>query len=241
MSTLKPTPTAPGIGPQPRPQSRAANYYAHARPEMLAYFERSPGRVLDVGCGQGSFGAALKAKHPNAEVWGVEPIPAAARSAAEVLDRVCIGHFDAALGLLESSFDTVVFNDSLEHFPDPAPALALALQLLKSGGQLVASIPNVRHWPHLKRYLFQGDWKYEDEGILDRTHLRFFTCRSIRRTLAEAGFDVQTIQGIGPCWRGLRLGLAKALLPRVAQDILYLQFAVVANPRPLPARAEASP
>ena len=237
MSLSSPTPKP---APRPGPETQATGYYAHTRPEMLAYFTQSPGRVLDVGCGQGSFGASLKAQHPQAEVWGVEPMAPAARSAAQVLDHVCVGNFDTGLQLPERSFDAVVFNDSLEHLPDTVAALALTRRLLKPGGRLVASIPNVRYWPHLKRYLFQGDWKYEDEGILDRTHLRFFTCRSIRRTLVEAGFEVQSITGITPCWRGFRQSLAKALLPSGAQDILYLQFAVVAGPGPAPGSGDAS-
>lgn len=205
------------------------SYYANDRPEMLAYFPRRPGRVLDVGCGNGRFGAMLKDKLEGAEVWGVEPVAEAQQAAATLLDRAIPGLFDDALALPENAFDIIVFNDSLEHFPDPAPPLALARRLLKPDGRIIASIPNVRHWPDLKRYVFHGDWDYEDHGVLDRTHLRFFTKRSIVKTFEAAAFEVQRIEGIGSCWRGLRLALAKALLPRRAQDIYYLQFAVVAG------------
>jgi SAM-dependent methyltransferase len=203
-------------------------YYVNARPEMLAYIAQRPGRVLDVGCGGGRFGEMLKDKREGAEVWGVEPMAEACAKAALVLDRALHGLFNEALGLPEAHFDTIVFNDSLEHFPDPLPPLALARRLLAPQGRLVVSVPNVRHWPHMKNYLFRGDWRYEDEGILDHTHLRFFTQRSIVRTLGEAGFTVQRVEGVGSCWRGLRRMLAHALLPRSAHDIAFLQIAAVA-------------
>ena len=205
-------------------------YFAKSRPEMLAYFPAVPGRVLDVGCGQGGFGALLKAQARATEVWGVEPVTQAHAQAQRVLDKALCGPFDAGLGLPPGSFDTVVFNDSLEHLLDPQAALALAVRLLRPGGCVIASIPNVRYGPHLREVLFQADWRYRDEGILDRTHLRFFTRRSIVRSFAEAGLRVQRIEGITPCWRGPRLWLARALLPRGMQDLLYLQFAVVATP-----------
>jgi SAM-dependent methyltransferase len=216
-------------------------YYANDRPEMLAFFPAAPGRVLDVGCGGGRFGAMLKACLQGAEVWGVEPIQQAHAAAAQVLDRAILGGFDATLQLPEASFDTVVFNDSLEHFPDAAPPLALARQLLKADGRVIASIPNVRCWSHLKRYVFHAEWQYADEGILDRTHLRFFTYKSIHDTFREAGFRVLRLEGIGARWRGAKLAIARALLPHAVQDLLYLQFAVVAVKADSGAAAAAMP
>jgi len=153
----------------------------------------------------------------------------ASAAAGLVLDKVLHGLFDETLGLPPGHFDTIVFNDSLEHFPDTTPPLALAHRLLHAQGRLVLSVPNVRHWPHVKHYLLHADWRYQDDGILDRTHLRFFTRRSIVRTLTEAGFEVQTVEGLGSCWRGLKRVLAHTLLPRGAHDMAFLQFAIVAT------------
>lgn len=207
-----------------------ATYYAHSRPEMLDFFPLRPGRVLDVGCSSGRFGATLKDKFEGVEVWGVEPAESACAQARLVLDRVVHGMFDDYLGLPDGYFDTIVFNDSLEHFPYTKPPLELARRLLRPGGRIVASIPNVRYWPHVKHFLFAADWHYADEGILDRTHLRFFTRKSILRTFRDAGFRVERIQGITPCWRDVRLTLCEALLPSGMRDMLYLQYALVAAP-----------
>jgi SAM-dependent methyltransferase len=204
-------------------------YYLHARPEMLAFLPEPPGRVLDVGCGSGRFGEMLKDRRAAMEVWGVELSAEAHAAALQVLDRALHGPFDDRLGLPEAHFDAVVFNDSLEHFPDPMPPLSLARRLLAPGGRLVVSVPNVRHWTTLKNYLFGGDWRYEAEGVLDKTHLRFFTQRSIVRTLTEAGFAVRQVQGLNHSWPDVRRVLIKALAPSGMQDIPYLQIAVVAE------------
>jgi len=207
---------------------KPVNYFAKARLEMLPFVPKSAALVLDVGCSQGRFGAALKRALPQAAVWGVEPDPSAQAEAAEVLDLVLPGYFGPALGLEEGRFDAIVFNDSLEHFPDHVPPLQLARRLLKPGGALVMSIPNVRYWPHLVSYVVDGDWEYQDEGILDHTHLRFFTKKSIQRILQQAGFEVARIEGINPYRRGWGLKAMKVLLPRRAHDALYLQFALTA-------------
>ena len=217
--------TPPGLS-----ATAPGRYHSNARPEMLPHVPATARRILDVGCGAGVFAAALKRERPGAEVWGVEPNAAAHAKAAQVLDRALHGYFDPDLGLPETHFDAIVFNDSLEHFPDHRPALQLALRLLAPAGVLVASVPNVRYWPHLRHYLFEADWRYENEGIRDHTHLRFFTRRSLIRALREAGFEVMNVQGINPCGRSvLRRRLARGLLPAGMQDMLYLQFAVTAR------------
>lgn len=219
---------APSAGSVP-PGTAAGCYHANARPEMRPFVPAGARRILDVGCGAGVFAAALKAERPGAEVWGVEPETSAHAHAAQVLDHALQGLFDETLALPEAHFDAIVFNDSLEHFPDHRPALQLARRLLAPGGVLVASVPNVRYWPHLRHYLFEADWRYENEGIRDHTHLRFFTRRSVVRSLQEAGYEVLGAQGINPCWAGLRRRMALALLPAGMQDMLYLQFAVTAR------------
>jgi 2-polyprenyl-3-methyl-5-hydroxy-6-metoxy-1,4-benzoquinol methylase len=83
------------------------------------------------------------------------------------------------LDLPEEAFDCIVCNDVLEHLITPWQVLGKLAILLKPGGHFVASIPNVQYWGVLKDLVFEGDWRYADEGVLDVTHLRFFTRRSI--------------------------------------------------------------
>ncbi len=205
------------------------NYYQHTRKEMLPFFPPQVTRVLDVGCGDGRFGQLLKVTYPGSEVWGVEPTAEAHSSAAKFLDHAILGYFDEKLTLPVEYFDTIVFNDSLEHFSNHMTALALAWRLLKPDGVIVASIPNVRYWPHVQHYLLEADWHYESAGILDRTHLRFFTRKSMLRNFAEAGYEVQIIEGINPCWTGFKFRLLETLFPRLMNDMPFQQFALRAT------------
>lgn len=208
------------------PDSKPSHYYHHARREMLPFFPADPGRVLDIGCGNGNFGSLQKDTFAGTEVWGVEPVADAHAAAERVLDRALLGYLDDSLQLPERHFDVIVFNDSLEHFPDHLPALTLALRLQKPGGSVVASIPNIRFWPHVQQYLFEGGWRYESAGVLDRTHLRFFTRKSMIREFASAGLQVDEIGGINPCWLSWKFRLLRVLLPSLMSDMPFQQFAL---------------
>jgi SAM-dependent methyltransferase len=206
------------------------DYFENARDEMLRFVPVRTRRLLDVGCGAGRFGALLKSARPGLEVWGVEPVPAAAQNAATRLDRVLPVPFDAQAALPAGYFDAVVFNDSLEHFPDPLPPLERCKALLAPGGVVVCSIPNVRHIRNLKHLLVERDWRYEEWGVRDRTHLRFFTQRSIVRTMEEAGVDVVSLDGINSIRMNWYRGVVFALLRPWLADTPFQQFAVVASP-----------
>lgn len=210
---------------------KPTDYYQHSRKEMLQFFPPEFDRVLEVGCGNGQFGELLKSRFADCEVWGVEPVSEAHAIATRVLNHAILGYFEESLKLPDNHFDVIVFNDSLEHFPDHVPALALALRLLKPGGCIVASIPNIRYWPHVQQYLFEGEWRYESAGVLDRTHLRFFTRKSILREFASAGFDIEEIGGINPCWLSWKFRLLRCLMPNLMSDMPYQQFALRAVKR----------
>jgi len=214
-------------------ETKPSGYFDQARLEMRRFLPTGCQRVLDVGCGRGNFGASLKQSGVR-EVWGVEPVPAAAAEAATKLDRVFAGLFMPEAGLPAAYFDAVFFNDVLEHVPDPGAALQLTRTLLAPGGVVVASIPNIRHFPTLWEIVVKGDWRYAECGILDRTHISFFTRQSIARLFAEAGFTLDTLEGINPNangtakkWRAFQL--LNALTFGKIRDMKFLQFAVVAR------------
>lgn len=203
---------------------------------MLPFVPPRSRRVLDVGCSRGNFGRLLK-ETLKLEVWGVEPVAVVAAEAATKLDRVIEGVFDDDLDLPLESFDVIFFNDVLEHLFDPAAALRHARRLLKPDGVIVASIPNIRHFHTMWQLLVHGDWLYADEGILDRTHLRFFTRKSIRRLFEESQFSIRQMEGLRPgypvfshAWKVYRL---MGWLPvKLIKDMRFLQFAVVAAKTP---------
>ncbi len=229
MTLLKTNPTKP-----PGYESKPADYFEQSRPEMLRFVPPDCQRVLDVGCSQGNFGAMLK-KTRKLEVWGIEPVATAAAEAATKLDHVIEGAFAPETELPRENFDAIFFNDVIEHLYDPAAALQLARNLLKPGGAVIASIPNIRHFPTMWELIVRKEWRYCDSGILDRTHLRFFTQKSILALFTDCSFRVERIEGINPPSPGAArkwhlFNIINALTFNAIEDMKYLQFAVVARP-----------
>jgi 2-polyprenyl-3-methyl-5-hydroxy-6-metoxy-1,4-benzoquinol methylase len=148
-------------------------------------------RVLDIGCGRGLLGEFLKHEY-GCHVTGLEIIQENALVAETVLDKVIVGDIESMiLDEIKESFDYVIFSDSLEHLLDPGKVLIRTASLLKpDSGELLISIPNVRNFRVTLPLLLKDEWRYTDEGLLDKTHLRFFTLKSIKRLLDESGFKV---------------------------------------------------
>lgn len=211
-------------------------YYSHDRADVASLIPRDAKRVLDVGCGEGKLGGFLKADRPGLEVFGIELFPEAHARATRVLDRVHQG--DASAGPPEGfgAFDCLVFADVLEHCADPWATLAAYKRALAPGGRVVVSIPNVTHW-RIRGDLLFGRFRYADEGILDRTHLRFFDAASARELLPRAGYELVTVRRALDDWPytpRLRLpypkrrvvdGAPSRLDP--ALDVLTYQFLMV--------------
>ena len=169
--------------------------------------------VLDVGCANGFLGSVLKER--GCTVVGVELDAADAEEAKAVLDDVIVGNVEE-LDLVETlgpgRFDVVIFGDVLEHLRDPLSPLRQARHLLKQGGCVVISIPNVAHGS-VRLSLLRGEFPYRDLRLLDNTHLRFFTQKSAQRLLTENGFVVREVVGINAWPLGLPYRIVKTLAP----------------------------
>lgn len=209
-------------------------YAASARHEMLPFVPADAHTILDVGCSVGNFGELLKAKR-GAEVWGVEADARAAEIASRKLDKVIHGPFDSDLDLPPAHFDCIVFNDVLEHMVDPYGALEYAKKFLCPQGRVVASIPNVRYFGNMWLLTVHKSWEYVDSGILDRTHLRFFTEKSIRSMFENAGYNIESIIGINglevcDAYFLRKFRILNFLTVNKINDMQWLQFAVVGKP-----------
>ena len=147
-------------------------------------------QVLDVGCATGYLARALVER--GCQVSGIELVAEAAEQARPVLDQLVVGDvatLDLAAELGERRFDYIVLGDILEHLAAPAAVLRSLVRLLAPRGSVVVSTPNVSHGA-LRLALLQGRWQYQDRGLLDRTHLRFFTRASLLELLHDAGLSV---------------------------------------------------
>ena len=226
--------TAPEKAPEKAPK-KAPEYYGRPRREMVSQVPAAAAVILDIGCGAGAFGAGLKQEWArrggSLEVWGVELDAEAAKRATEVLDKVLVGDVAMALADLPAGgFDAVILNDILEHLVAPEELLSSLRPLLRPGGHVVSSVPNVRHFPNVVNLVVHGRWEYTDEGILDRTHLRFFTRSSMIALFEDGGFAVESVVGINPTG-SLKFKLINGLTLGRWSDMRYLQFAIRARVR----------
>jgi len=170
----------------PRYTLKADPFSSHS--VILEWLAEGQGRrLLDVGAADG-----LLSRHLAARGWkvtGIEADPAMAAAGAAHCERMLVADLNRGVPLLDGLFDTIVCGDVLEHLADPTGVLRVLVRALAPGGEVVVSVPNVAHlWVRLS--LLAGRFDYAERGILDRTHLRFFTERSLRALLAEAGLTV---------------------------------------------------
>lgn len=170
-------------------ESASYQYFEDVNQGLLRLWGKRTGRrVLDVGCGFATTSESLQ-KLGN-DVTGIESSEVACAVAGKRLGRVVhadltdFATLQSVLG--EDKFDTIVFADVLEHLPWPLGVLRHYLRWLAPGGSVIVSLPNVGLWS-VRFGLLLGRWEYEETGVLDRTHLRFFTRSSARRLLADAG------------------------------------------------------
>jgi 2-polyprenyl-3-methyl-5-hydroxy-6-metoxy-1,4-benzoquinol methylase len=164
-------------------------YYAEPRTDIRSLVQADGARILDVGCGEGVLGAALKAD--GAEyVAGIELHASSAERARDRLDQLVEGSVaDAELPFSVDEFDYLLFADVLEHLPDPDSVLQRCLTFLKPGGRVIISVPNWRFYSVLLR-LVVDRWSYADAGVRDRTHLRVFTRYSVEQFVTQNGLEL---------------------------------------------------
>ncbi|MCP4642822.1 MAG: glycosyltransferase [bacterium] len=218
---------------------QTGGYYRCPRPELAVQVPRHARRVLDCGCGGGEFGRSLKERGVE-EVVGIEVVEQAWNLATTVLDDAILGSIeDLDLPFEDEYFDCVVFGDVLEHLVDPCAALRKVARVLAPDGIIVMSIPNVRFWD-VVRMLAEGRWRYDDAGILDRTHLRFFTAVEMNELVIEAGLETLRLEPL-TLWAGDNpprgedgsLSFGRVTIADVSdaeyQDFITYQYLVVAG------------
>jgi SAM-dependent methyltransferase len=178
---------------------KSPGYFAGARRDLvLALPENDRAAVLEVGCGTGVTGALALGSGRAGRWVGIELFPAAAAEAQRVLSEVIVGDVERLdLPWPEASFDALVLSEVLEHLIEPWSALERLAPLVRPGGLVLASSPNVAHW-RVVTSLLRGRFDLTDQGVFDRTHMRWFTPASFRTLFERAGFAVDAIAPVTP-------------------------------------------
>lgn len=214
--------------------TRFASYFDTPRHALIDLLDQaggtSPRRVLELGCGCGANLAEIRRRHPQAHTVGVERQPeaaATARSRAGVDELLQADLLDTTRVAFEAgSFDLVVLSHVLEHFAEPEALLARCHRWLVPGGRALIALPNLRHVTVIKQLLVDGDFRYRDDGILDRTHLRFYTRASAERMLRAQGYEVTARRGDVAGRKSRLLDLASLGLAREFTAFAYNFLAV---------------
>jgi 2-polyprenyl-3-methyl-5-hydroxy-6-metoxy-1,4-benzoquinol methylase len=197
------------------------------RPDIETLVPPLTQALLDVGCGTGRLGASLKALGIP-RVVGIELNPTAAEQARAVLDEVVVADVERdALPFDDASFDCIVYGDILEHLVDPWTTLRTQRRLLSSTGAVIVSIPNVAYWRNVLNVL-RGRWEYTASGMLDATHLRFFTWREIEQLVGQAGYRIERVKT--PIIPGSRSWVLNWITRGRLEHLLVWRYVVVARP-----------
>ncbi len=203
-------------------------YYATERPELVRFLQgHGPfGAALDIGCASGVFGAALLRAGVVDACDGIELHTEAARLAQARLGRVWQGSLESVAGEVPwQHYGLIAFADVLEHLADPWTALRRLRSVVSPGCRLLVCVPNVRHYKVSLPLLFRGEFRYEDSGIMDRTHLHFFTRASLGETLLECGWTVRDATS------NMRKRYRRWYMPtRLLEPFVAVQHAVLAVP-----------
>lgn len=217
----------------------APGYFDHARHEILPFLPADCSRVLELGCSSGATLREIQKQRAVERSEGIELFPEAAERAAQVFDRVfneSLDDFDFDARLPGERFDLILALDVLEHLVDPWNVVRAVSKRLAPSGVLIVTLPNIRHKSVVQDLVFRNEFRYQDAGILDRTHLRFF----VRRTaieLCESGGLVVT-----ECATTKKLKKTRKLLSILTRgwsdDFYSQQFILIARP---PANPDASP
>jgi 2-polyprenyl-3-methyl-5-hydroxy-6-metoxy-1,4-benzoquinol methylase len=165
------------------------DYYGQKRPELVALLPATLGAVLDVGCGAGGVGRAIRNRATR--LVGIEMDDRAAQIARGAYDEVLIGDVNARLVDLEPPFDTILAYDVLEHLADPASVLRGLLALAAPGALLHVSVPNARHFTLVRDLVVRGTFGYTAWGHRDSTHVHWLTRRDLVALLEAAGWSVE--------------------------------------------------
>jgi 2-polyprenyl-3-methyl-5-hydroxy-6-metoxy-1,4-benzoquinol methylase len=175
------------------------DYFSNPRKDILPLLPQNTSAILEIGCGKGETLDWIKSIRFCRTIVGVELSLDVAKVAKNKIDFVIQGDIEEInLPYANEYFDLILCLDVLEHLKDPWSVIKKLTKYLKAGGILIASIPNVRHYKVIIPLILFGQWNYVDSGILDKTHLRFFTKKSAIDLVSSSGLKIDKTIVISP-------------------------------------------
>jgi 2-polyprenyl-3-methyl-5-hydroxy-6-metoxy-1,4-benzoquinol methylase len=173
------------------------SYFSHVRWDIISLIQTGDHKILDVGCGAGRTLRELKALGKASEIVGIEINQKAAADSSDHLDGLFIGDVETIdLPYPDKYFDYILFGDVLEHLINPGVVLHKYRNLLSDDGYIIATVPNIKHYSVLLGLILFDEFKYTDGGLLDRSHLRFFTKKEIIRMFRDEQLEVADLFAI---------------------------------------------
>lgn len=174
------------------------SYYLQCNQWLLNNIPKGLDRILEFGCSGGRLGNTYKEENDNTIWHGIDVHKPALDHASKMIDgawKQDANNLKPNKTMLKAPYDALVYGDVIEHLIQPESSVPEHLKLLKPGGKVIVCIPNVQHWT-VMRHVISGKWEYQDGGLLDRTHLRFFTRRSFRNFISEIDLEFVSMQRI---------------------------------------------
>lgn len=206
---------------------KAKKYFSTTRRDIIPFFPKKVDTVLEIGCGSGETLGFLKNNGYCTSTYGVELSIEAASAAEKKVDFLFQGNIEEDKFPFEASFfNTILCLDVLEHLLKPEITVEYIHSLLSPNGTLIATIPNVRHYSVLLPLIFKGRWDYQESGILDRTHLRFFVKDTAINLIKYSSLK---IEAVASNYAGSRGRIFNTLTLSIFQDFLAMQYLIVAK------------
>jgi 2-polyprenyl-3-methyl-5-hydroxy-6-metoxy-1,4-benzoquinol methylase len=199
-------------------------YYNMMKGQFLNFIPKGPNSVLDIGCGSGRLGESLRKEGKASNIIGVEIFRPAAQYAEKTYDHVYVGNIESMELDFYEQFDFIVCGDIIEHLVDPWRFLGRINHWLKKDGIVLCTLPNIRFWLILYEIIFLGVWRYRDDGILDKTHLRFFTNKTAKEIFNDNNFDIIHTEIIIDGWKKKTMNIVtgKMFKEFLGKQILYV-------------------
>ena len=171
------------------------DYFSQVRSEIEDLLPNYSEVTLDIGCGDGATLEWIKATKRCEKTYGIEISESSYLKAKKILDETLNINIEKEKNFfMEKKFDLILVLDVIEHLIDPWKFLNLIKSRLNEGGSIIISVPNIRHYSILKDLIFFGNWEYSQSGILDRTHLRFFTKKNLKKIFKKEKLNIEILK-----------------------------------------------